>query len=55
MGTSCASSGLVPGAGGDVAVAIAVEAPTFEAGTTALTSMADELARGLATMPGGRC
>ena len=47
--------GLVPGGGGDVAVALAVEAPTFEAGTTALTSMADELAQGLAAMPGGRC
>lgn len=47
--------GLVPGAGGDVAVALAVEAPTFESGTAALTSMADALARELATLPGGRC
>lgn len=47
--------GLVPGDGGDVAVALAVEAPTFEAGTAALSTMADALTPGLASIPGGRC
>ena len=47
--------GLVPGAGGDVAVALAVEAPTFEAGTAALSSMAEALAPSLASLPGGGC
>ncbi|MDV8001774.1 hypothetical protein [Rhodococcus sp. IEGM 1408] len=47
--------GLVPGAGGDVTVAIAIEAPTFEAGTAALSTMADALAPRLASIPGGNC
>lgn len=47
--------GLVPGDGGDMAVALAVEAPTFEAGTAALSSMADALAPSLASLPGGGC
>ncbi len=47
--------GLVPGAGGDLAVVIAVEAPTFEAGTAALSAMADALAPQLATATGGAC
>lgn len=47
--------GLVPGAGGDIAVAIAVQAPTFEAGTAALSTMVDALASQLSTMPGGSC
>lgn len=47
--------GIVPGAGGDVAVAIAVDAPTFEAGTAALSAMADALAPQLASIPGGAC
>lgn len=47
--------GLVPGAGGDVAVAIAIDAPSFEAGTTALSTMADALAPQLPSTPGGTC
>lgn len=47
--------GLVPGAGGDVAVALAVEAPTFEAGTAAVSGMADALASSLVSLPGGGC
>lgn len=47
--------GLVPGAGGDVAVALAVEAPTFESGAAALSSMAEALAPRLASLPGGEC
>lgn len=47
--------GLVPGDGGDVAVALAVEAPTFEAGIASLTSMADALAPSVASLPGGGC
>lgn len=47
--------GIVPGAGGDVAVAIAVDAPSFEAGTAALTTMADTLALQLPAIPGGAC
>lgn len=47
--------GLVPGAGGDVAVSIAVEAPTFESGTGALSTMADTLAPQLASIQGGTC
>ena len=47
--------GLVPAAGGDVAVALAVDAPTFEQGTRAVSAMADALAARLGTAPGGRC
>lgn len=47
--------GLVPGAGGDVAVALAVQAPTFEAGAAALTTMAGVLAAQLVSIPGGTC
>lgn len=47
--------GIVPGAGGDIAVALAVQAPTFEAGTAALSTLADGLAPQLSTMPGGSC
>lgn len=47
--------GIVPGVGGDVAVAIAVAAPSFEAGTAALSTMASMLAPQLATIPGGNC
>lgn len=47
--------GLVPAAGGDTAVALAVEAPTFESGTAALSAMADELSRQLPGVVGGAC
>lgn len=47
--------GIVPAAGGDVSVAIAVDAPSFEAGVAALSTMADMLAPQLATIPGGAC
>ncbi|UVE95102.1 hypothetical protein [Dietzia sp. B32] len=47
--------GLIPAAGGDVAVSLAVDAPTFEAGTAALSTMADALAPQLASLPGGGC
>lgn len=47
--------GIVPGAGGDVAVAIAVDAPSFEAGTADLSTMADALAPLLPSIPGGAC
>ena len=47
--------GLVPGVGGDVAVAMAVDAESFEAGTAGLSAMADALAPQLATIAGGRC
>lgn len=47
--------GIVPAAGGDVAVAIAVDAPSFEAGVAMVTTMADALAPQLATIPGGAC
>lgn len=47
--------GIVPGAGGDLAVAIAVEGPTFEAGTSALSELAESIGPTLAAMPGGTC
>lgn len=47
--------GLVPAAGGDVVVAIAVEADSFAGGTAALSRMADALAPLLDTVNGGRC
>lgn len=47
--------GLVPGAGGDVAVAIATDAPTFEAGIATLSGVADALSARVAAMPGGSC
>lgn len=47
--------GVVPGAGGDLAVAMAVEAPTFEAGAAALTTMADRLAPMMPGLTGGAC
>lgn len=47
--------GLVPASGGDTAVALAVEAPTFEAGTAALSAMADELSRQLPGVAAGAC
>lgn len=47
--------GLVPGVDGDVAVAMAVDAPSFEAGVAILSAMADALAPELSTIRGGRC
>lgn len=47
--------GVVSGSGGDLAVAMAVEAPTFEAGAAALTTMADGLAPLLPITAGGGC
>ncbi|WP_291081139.1 hypothetical protein [Dietzia sp. UBA5065] len=47
--------GIVPGAGGDVAVALAIDAPSFEAGAAALSTMADDLAPHLPSIPGGVC
>ena len=47
--------GLMSGVGGDVAVSLAVQAPTFEAGTDALSMMADALAPQLASIQGGAC
>lgn len=47
--------GILPGAGGDVAVAIAVESPTFESGTVALSQFAESVAPVLAATPGGTC
>ncbi|WP_236885078.1 hypothetical protein [Dietzia massiliensis] len=47
--------GIVPAAGGDVAVAIATDAPSFEAGVATLSGVADALAPRLAAMPGGFC
>lgn len=47
--------GLVPAAGGDVAISLATHAPTFESGTGALSAMADALAPQLASIPGGVC
>lgn len=47
--------GVVPGSGGDLAVAMAVEAPTFEAGAAALTTIADGLAPLLPITAGGGC
>lgn len=47
--------GIVPAVGGDVAVAIGVDAPSFEAGTATLSQLADSLAPALAATPGGSC
>ena len=47
--------GLVPAAGGDVAVAIATDAPSFEAGIATLSGVADALAPRLTGMRGGTC
>jgi hypothetical protein len=47
--------GIVPGAGGDLAVAIATDAPSFGAGTTTLSGIADALAPKLSAIPGGTC
>ncbi len=47
--------GIVPAAGGDVAVAIAIDSPSFDEGTESLSRVAEALAPQLRSMRGGRC
>ncbi|KAA0917315.1 hypothetical protein [Dietzia sp. ANT_WB102] len=47
--------GVVRAAGGDVAISLAVDAPSFGEGTAAITTMVDAIAPHLASIPGGVC
>ncbi|MFN3601693.1 MAG: hypothetical protein ACK4UY_09930 [Dietzia sp.] len=47
--------GTVPAAGGELAVAVAVESASFEEGVRALSGVADALALRLPSIQGGRC